>query len=58
VLKLWKLSHSLSGPKLEPNLLTDNDKKLDYAAVERIIIKCNHITIFGEQKYITHTNAV
>ena len=38
----------LSGPKLEPNLLNDNDKKLGNAAVERIMLKCNHKTIFGD----------
>ena len=30
-------------------------KNLDNAAVERIIIKCNHTTIFAEMNYETYT---
>ena len=37
----------LSGPKLEPNLLTGNDKKLGNAAVERTMLKCNHKMYLG-----------
>ena len=49
------MSYSLSGINLEPNLLTDSLKNLDSAAVERIIIKCNHTTIFAEMNYVTYT---
>ena len=56
--KLGKLNSSLSGIKLEPNLVVSNNKHFEGAAVERIILKCNHTTIFGDLYYITHTNTV
>ena len=37
--KVRKVLFSVSGPNLEPNLLNDNDKNLENAAVERLILK-------------------
>ena len=36
--------------------LIDNDKNLENAAVDRIILKCYHTTIFGDLNYITYTD--
>jgi len=46
------------GHNLVPSLLTDSLKNLDNAAVERVIIKCDHTTVFAEMIYITYTNNV
>jgi len=53
VLNLCKFSYSLSAPNLEINYLTGSFKNLDSTTVERVIIKCNHTTIFVEMNYIT-----
>ena len=42
VLKLGKLSYSLSGPNLERNLLNGNDENLEKAAVDRLILTFRH----------------
>ena len=34
----------------------DNEKNLDNAVVERIILKCNHTTIFFILNYVTYTD--
>ena len=31
---------------------------LEDAAVDRITLKCNHTTVFGDLYHITHTNTV
>ena len=40
----------------DTNLLSDNDNNLENAAVERIILKCNHTNLFGDLNYITYTD--
>ena len=40
VLKLQKLSYSLSGLEFETNLLIDNYKDLDDVAEVKILLKC------------------
>jgi len=56
--KVRKVLFSVSGPNLEPNLLNDNDKNLENAAVERLILKWVHANIFGDFNYIFYTNTV
>ena len=45
VLKLQKLSYSLSGLKMEKNLLIDNYKDLDDLAEMKILLKCTLMII-------------
>jgi len=45
-----------SGPNYEQNLLIDSDKHFGNTALEKILLKCNHVTLCGNLNYITYTN--